>query len=140
MAELLPQSQLPMVRLGLITPFMTTLDIPAGQVMKVLSELDIRREMLDRDDMFVAAQTMYELVERLCESSEDPYAGVHVGEALNVLEWAPVAEAMAPASSLGDFLLRFAIAANRDATSVIYSLETRRERATFAARRRHLLS
>lgn len=135
MAELLPQSQLPMIRLGLIKPFLSTLDFPAGRVERVLGELDITRKMLDRDDMFVAAQTMYELVERLSEASEDTYAGVHVGEALNVLEWAPVAEAMAQANSFGDFLLRFAIAANRDATSVVYSLETRRERATFSERR-----
>ncbi|WOJ95562.1 helix-turn-helix transcriptional regulator [Congregibacter brevis] len=125
-------NQQPMVRLGLALPFLETLVYSAGEADRVLNQHKVSRDMLARDDVFVSAQTMYQLVEDLSVASKDPYAGVHVGAGLDVKSWPPVATALSDATSFGDFLLRFSIAVNRDATSVFNSLETRLERATFS--------
>ncbi len=124
-----------MVRLQLAQPLLVHLTIPADELERILGAEKLSADMFDRDDVFVSAQTMYKLVESLCEASGDPYAGVHVGETLNVLSWSPVASALSEAHSLGDFILRFTLAANKDTTSAAYTLETRRERATFSERR-----
>ena len=98
-----------MVRLGLIQPFIDTLNHLDGQVEQILADEGISQAMLASPDLFVAARTMYELVEKLSVASGNPYAGIRVGEALDIANWSPIADALHASRTLGDFFLRFTI-------------------------------
>lgn len=135
MAGIEQLSRLPMVRLQLITPFLSGLGVKRDEVETIFDVHRLHPSMVDRPDVFVPAHVMYELVESLAAASGDPFAGVHVGARLDLSNWGPLSDALGAASTFGDFLLHFIIAVNVDATSVVYTLETRAARTTFTERR-----
>jgi AraC-like DNA-binding protein len=100
-------------------------------VEEVLKSLDLSRQAIANSDMFVSAQTMYELVESLAEVSGDPYLGVHVGARLNPWSWPVLARAAHSAKTVGDFLIQFSASVNQDTTAIKYRLEIDESRALF---------
>ena len=127
--------QLPMVRLELATPFLEAAFAAGANLRDALAPFGITPDHFGNHDQFVTAPTMYDLVECLAELTDDPYCGVHLGEALDPLSWSPLAEASRLARSVGDLLLRFSIDAYKDANSVEFRLETRGSRTTFTENR-----
>ncbi|QFU77402.1 AraC family transcriptional regulator [Halioglobus maricola] len=126
---------LPMVRLNLAKPFLDAALAAGADVEKELRVHCLTVDSFGDNEHFVTAPTMYDVVESLAELTCDPYCGVTLGEALDPLNWSPLAEAARNASSVGDLLLRFSIDAYKDANSVEFKLETRGVRSTFTENR-----
>jgi AraC-like DNA-binding protein len=130
------KTDLPLIRLNLVSPFIEELERRSINCQNVLSEFDLVIEDILQDDMFVPAPVMYGLVEKLSAASGDPYFGVRVGEQLDPFSWPPFAESAELSTTVGEFLLRFMIDAAEDASSVTYVLETKGTRTTFHEKRK----
>ena len=126
---------LPMVRLNLVLPLVEGVESLGHNPKAVLSAHNLSRAALANDDVFVPASTMYALVEDLAGLSEDPYFGFHMGEQIDPRSWTPLARAAAAARTVGDYLVRFCLAASSVASSSSYTLETNGERSYFSQRR-----
>ena len=130
-----PRSGLPLIRLTLVAPFTSELDKRGIDVDAILGQFDLTRENLHSPDVFVTAAVMYQLLEAMAASAEDPYLAVYIGETLDVYGWPVFSEAARDASSFGEFFFRFSKEAGNQATSVKMRLETDGEYATFRAYR-----
>ena len=128
-------TDLPMVRLNLLAPIVARVKALGVDPLPVLRAHQLSHDKVDDASLFVPARTMYSLVEALAESSGDPYFGVHAGEKLDPWSWPPLARAAEGAATVGDFLLRFSLAAGEEASSIVYTVETAGKRSTFAGRR-----
>jgi hypothetical protein len=70
------KTDLPLIRLSLVSPFIDELERRDIDCRIVLAEFDLVKEDILQGDMFVAAPVMYGLVEKLSAASGDPYFGV----------------------------------------------------------------
>lgn len=127
--------QVPLVRLKLALPFLQAARSSKANLNAVLAPFKITEEDVSDSDEFVAAPVMHSLVEALAEATGEPYIGATLGQGLDPFSWSPLAEASNQASSVGDLLLRFSINAYKDATSVVFRLDTEGNRSTFTERR-----
>jgi AraC-like DNA-binding protein len=118
-----------------VLPLVKGLERRGGDPAPVLASFRIGREQLADSEHFVPASSMYSLVEGLAEASGDPYFGVREGERLEPWAWPPMIQASEVAVTVGDFLVRFIMAAGRDASSMAYQLETNRERSCLRGNR-----
>ncbi len=128
-------TDLPLIRLSLVKPIIEELDHRGIVVHDLLDDLSLSRDAIFSSDFFVPAPVMYSLLEGLAQTAEDPYLLVGFGESLNLKQWPVFTEAVAGASSVGDFFNRFTIVARRHATSIAYELKTDGALALFKARR-----
>ncbi len=131
-SSLQDKAQLPLVRLNLAQPFLAAAQAAGVDVDVVLAPFGVNALAFANPDMFLPAATMYDLVEVLGDSSDDPFIGVHLGASLDVFQWPPLARAASMAHSVGDLILRFAIDAHRDANSVVMRLDTQGKRTIFS--------
>ena len=125
------KTDLPLVRLGLVSPFVDELDRRNINCRDVLSEFNLGKQDVLDGDMFVPAPVMYGIVEQLSMASGDPHFGVSIGGQLDPFSWPPLAEAAEQSTTLGEFLIRFLIDATEHESSVIYVMETKGTRTTF---------
>jgi AraC-like DNA-binding protein len=130
------KSDLPLIRLGLVSPLIEELEGRNINCKNVLVELNLTKRDVLHGDLFVPAPVMYGIVEQLAAISGDPHFGVRVGERLDPFSWPPLSEAAQLSTTVGEFLLRFLINATEDASSVTYVLETNGTRATFHEKRK----
>jgi AraC-like DNA-binding protein len=130
------KTDLPLIRLSLVSPFIEELERRNIIYQDVLAEFDLVKEEILQGDMFVPAPVMYGLVEKLSEASVDPYFGVRIGEGLDPFSWPPLTKSAELSTTVGEFLLRFMIEAAKDASSVIYVLETKGTRTAFHEKRK----
>ncbi len=130
------KTDLPLIRLSLVSPFLDELERRNIDCKDVLSEFNLAKEDIFQGDIFLHAPVMYGLVEELSAASGDPYFGVRIGEKLDPFSWPPVAESAELSTTVGEFLLRFLIDASKDASSVTYVLETKGSRTTFHEKRK----
>jgi AraC-like DNA-binding protein len=128
-------TEIPLVRLSLLLPLVEGLERLGLDSAPVLGGLGLEPSDVADAAKFVPSRTMYSLVESLAEASGDPYFGAHEGERLDPWSWAPLASAATAAATVGDFLLRFSLAASEDASSITYTLETAGPRSRFSGRR-----
>jgi AraC-like DNA-binding protein len=129
-------SGLPLIRLALVAPLIHELKRRNIDYRETLFEFNLIEENIIHGDTFVAAPLMYGLVERLAEVSSDPHFGVRVGEKLDPFSWSPLVKSAELSNTVGEFLLRFLIDAEDDASSVVYLLETKGKRTTFREKRK----
>lgn len=129
------RSGLPLIRLTLVVPFTSELDRRDIDVDAILRQFGLTRENLLSPDVFVTAPVMYQLLEAMAATAEDPYLAVYIGETLDVYGWPVFTEAARDASSFGEFFFRFSKEAGNQATSVKMRLDTDGEYATFRAYR-----
>ena len=129
------KTELPLIRLNLVSPLLDELDRHRIESQQVLAEFRLTKQKVLQSDMFVPAPTMYAIVEELAAISGDPYFGVRVGEQLDPWSWPPLSEAATLSATVGEFLLRFLMNATRDESSVTYVLETAGNRSSFHERR-----
>lgn len=116
-------------------PFLEAATVVGADADQILGEYGLVTEDFANHDKFVSAPTMYDVVEALAAATGDPYIGAHLGSALDPFAWSPLADAVRLASSVGDLLLRFSIDAYRDASSVVFRLDTQGDRTTFTESR-----
>lgn len=134
-AQPIGQTKLPLIRLSLIVPFIEELDKRKVDVEKVLSDLNLSRESIFTPEIFVPAPVMYDLLEMLAQSANDPYLSATIGETLDLHSWPLFTRASAHATTVGDFFFRFTMEAGTHATSVQMELKTDGEYATFRVQR-----
>jgi len=129
------KSTLPLVRLNLILPFVEELDRLRVDADSVLEAQSLTRNSLLDPNQFVSVEIIHQILEDAASTANDPYLGVHVGEALDVTNWSPLRDAAQHATSLSDFLTRFIMAASKDATSARHTLEIAGSFTVFGERR-----
>ena len=129
------KSELPLVRLNLVSAFLKELDRHRIDSQHVLAEFNLTKQEVMQSDIFVPAPTMYAIVEELAAISGDPHFGVRVGEQLDPWSWQPLSDAAALSATVGEFLLRYLMNSTRDESSVTHILETTGNRSSFYERR-----
>jgi len=72
------KTELPLIRLNLVSPLLDELDRHRIESQQVLAEFRLTKQKVLQSDMFVPAPTMYAIVEELAAISGDPYFGVRV--------------------------------------------------------------
>jgi AraC-like DNA-binding protein len=101
----------------------------------ILEAQSLTRHSVQDPNQFVTIDIIHQILEDAASAADDPYLGVHVGEALNVASWGPLMDAAQRATSLSDFLTRFILAVSEDATSARHTLEIAGSFTVFRERR-----
>jgi len=126
---------LPLVRLGLVLPFVEELDRLKIDVDALLVRNGLVRETVCDPNVFVPAIVIHRFLEDAARAADQPYFGVMVGERLDVASWPPFVDAVSRATTLGEFLIRFIRSARDEATSARHSLEAGAVHAFFREKR-----
>ena len=113
----------PLVRLGLILPFVEELDRLGADADAVLMSNALVRETVCDPNVFVPAIVIHRFLEDAARAIDDPYFGLHVGERLDLAGWPPFVDAVSRATTLGELLIRFIRSAKEEASSARHSLE-----------------
>jgi AraC-like DNA-binding protein len=129
------KTTLPLVRLQLLLPFINELDRLRVDTNAVLTLHGIARESVQDSNLFISVNIIHRFLEDAAAAANDPFFGVHVGERLDFSTWSPLVDAAARASTLGDFLTRFILAASKDASSAKHSLGIKGAHTFFRERR-----
>jgi AraC-like DNA-binding protein len=114
---------LPLVRLGLILPFVEELDRLGANADAILMGNALVRETVCDPNVFVPAIVIHRFLEDAARAIGDPYFGVQVGERLDLAGWPPFVDAVSRATTLGELLIRFIRSATEEASSARHSLE-----------------
>ena len=133
--ESIGPTPLPLIRLSLAKPIVEEVERRGFVVHDLLNGLSLSRDAIFSSELFVPATVMYALLEGLAQAAEDPFLTVTFGERLDLTQWPVFAEAVADATSVGDFFHRFTIATAAHATSIRYQLTTDGSHALFKASR-----
>ncbi len=124
-------SALPLVRLGLILPFVEELDRRRINTDAVLATNGLTRQTVIDTRVFVPAIVVHRFLEDAAHAASDPHLGVRIGEDLDLSTWPPFIDAVTHSSMLIDFLARFIQAAKDEASSAHHSLEITQDYARF---------
>ena len=108
---------LPLVRLGLIMPFVEELDRLGADADAILMGNALVRETVLDPNVFVPPIVIHRFLEDAARAVDDPYLGVHVGERLDLAGWPPFVDAVSRATTVGELLIRFIRSANLAATA-----------------------
>ena len=124
-------SEMPLVRLRLINPFIAELQRRNVDSIPLLERVGLPREMPIADEVFVPAHSVYEFLEMAAQAAGDRYLGATVGRDVDLKLWPPFAESLEMATSINELLSHFVVNANHHATSVKMSLQTEGVRSKF---------
>jgi len=124
-------SEMPLVRLRLINPFIVELQRRNVDSIPLLERVGLPREMPIADEVFVPAGSVYDFLEFAAEAAGDRYFGATVGRDIDLESWPPFAESMDVATSINELLSHFVVNANHHATSVKMVLQTEGVRSKF---------
>ena len=91
-------SNLPLIRLSAINPFLLELKRRGVDPRSMLHDLGLPTEVPASHDLFVASETVYALVEKSADLARDNYLGFTIGSALDLQAWDPIATATEKAS------------------------------------------
>lgn len=126
---------LPLVRLSAINPLFLELKRRGIDCRPMLQQYGLPTVIPVSNDLFVAADTIYSLVEECEALSKDKFFGFTVGSALDLLSWEPISDAAAQARTIGELLTMFAVNAGEYSTATRFSVTTEGERSTFGFER-----
>ena len=128
-------NNLPLIRLSAINPLLLDLKRRGVDVGPVLHGHGLPMDLPVTHDLFVASDTVYELVEQCGELSKDRFFGFAVGSSLNLQNWGPIASATERATTVGELLTMFAVNAGEHSTATKFYVSTEGERSTFGFER-----
>jgi AraC-like DNA-binding protein len=128
-------TKLPLIRLSAINPLLLELERRGVDVGPVLHEHGLPIDLPVTNDLFVASDTVYELVEQCGELSQDKFFGFAVGTSLDLQNWPPIASATERATTVGELLTMFAVNAAEHSTATKFYVSTEGERSTFGFER-----
>lgn len=128
-------SNLPLIRLSATNPFLLELERRGVDPRSMLHDLGLPPEVPASHDLFVAAKTVYELVEKSADLAKDNYFGFAIGSGLELQAWDPIAKATEKASTVGELLSMFAVNAADHSSATKFQLSTEGERSTFGFER-----
>jgi AraC-like DNA-binding protein len=129
------KKNLPLIRLSAVNPFLIELKRRKVDASVLLREMSLPVQVPASGELFVAATTMYTLVERTAEIAEDPYLGYTIGRALNLEDWEPISRSASEAATVGELLSRFVVNALEHSSGSRFFLQTEGEQSTFGFRR-----
>ena len=128
-------TNLPLVRLSTVNPFLLELDRRKVDTGALLRGMGLPGTVPATDEVFVSALTIYQLIENTASVANDSYLGFSIGQDLDLQAWGPIASAAAEAGTIGDLLNRFIVDALDHASSARYFLRTEGDRSTFGFKR-----
>ena len=128
-------SNLPLIRLSAINPFLLELRRRGVDPRSMLHDLGLPTDVPASHDLFVASETVYELVEKSADLAQDNYLGFAIGSALDLQAWDPIATATDKASTVGELLTMFSVNAADHSSATKFQLSTDGERSTFGFER-----
>jgi AraC-like DNA-binding protein len=128
-------TKLPLIRLSAINPLLLELRRRGVDTGPLLHEHGLPTGIPVTDDLFVASDTVYEIVEQCGDLSGDEFFGFAVGSSLNLQNWPPIASAMERATTVGELLTMFSIHAGEHSTATRFFVSTEGERSTFGFER-----
>ena len=126
---------LPLIRLSAINPLLLELKRRGVDTGLLLHEYGLPTNIPVTDDLFVASDTVYELVEQCGDLSGDNFFGFAVGSSLNLQSWPPIASATERATTVGELLTLFSVNAAEHSTATRFFVSTEGERSTFGFER-----
>ena len=129
------KSNLPLIRLSAINPFLLELQKRGVDARSLLSDRNLPTDIPVSDDLFVASMTVYEIVEESAPLADDQYLGFTIGANLDLRAWGPIANATERAKSVGELLTMFSVQAAEHSTATRFYLKTDGERSTFGFER-----
>lgn len=129
------KDELPLIRLSAINPFLLELRRRGLDTGSLLQALELPTAVPASHELFVAAQTIYELVERSGDVSNDPFLGFSIGSGLDLQGWDPISVAASKANTVGELLTLFAVQSAEHSSATTFYLRTRGERSTFGFER-----
>jgi len=129
------KSALSLVRLQLFMPFVQELDRLGLNTNALLQRHSLVRASVEDTNLFIPSNIIHRLLEDAAAAADDLFIGTRVGEQLDFTRWSPLVDAAGQASSFGDFLTRFILAASEDASSAAHSLELKGEYTFFREHR-----
>ena len=128
-------TNLPLIRLSAVNPLFLELKRRGIDVRSMLHDRGLPMDVPVSADLFVASDTVYELVENCAELSKDRFFGFAVGSSLDLPKWDPFANATAKATTVGELLTMFAVNAGNYSTATKFYISTAGERSTFGFER-----
>lgn len=129
------KKNLPLLRLSTINPFLLELRRRGVDTATLLSQQGLPTDSPASDELFVAATTIYDLVERSADVAGDRHIGFAVGYSMELREWGPIADAVESAETVGELLSLFAVHAAEHSTATKFALLTEGERTSFRVQR-----
>jgi AraC-like DNA-binding protein len=102
-------SNLPLIRLSAINPFLLELRRRGADTTALLRSLGLPGDIPASTELFVSSLAIYEFVERSAELADDPYLGFQLGNQLDMHAWEPIALAANEARTVGELLTRFTL-------------------------------
>ena len=109
---------MPLIRLGLINPFLAELERRRIDYAPLLKAVDFPTEQPITGGLFVPSNSMYRFVNLAAEAAGEPYLGARVGFGLDPRALPQYSVASREALTLGDLLIRIAINSEHHNTSV----------------------
>ena len=128
-------SNLPLIRLSAINPFLLELSRRGIDARPLLQDLGLPTETPASHELFVASTAIYAFVERSAKLAADQFLGFSIGSALDLRAWDPIAAAAQRATSVGELLTMFAVNAAEHSTATKFYLSTDGERSAFGFNR-----
>jgi len=119
------------VRLALMAPFHTYLDQRGIDVTPIIRDFGLYPKAVRDPGAFVHAEVVYGLTNAYARAANDPYLGVHVGEAMDFASWPPFFEAARSARTIFEFLSLLIEGIPNEANSAVHSLIVTSEHATY---------
>ena len=128
-------TKLPLIRLSAINPFLQEVIRRGVDVRPMLQDLGLPTDVPASNDLFVASDTVYRLVEACAELVDDKFLGFSIGADLDLQAWDPIASATKQANTVGELLSMFAVGAADHSSATIFHLSTEGERSRFGFER-----
>ena len=124
-------SNLPLIRLSAINPFLLELQHRGIDPRPMLADLALPTDVPASQDLFVASTSVYEVIQKSAEIAEDPFLGHSIGSALDLSDWDPIKEATETARTVGELLTKFAVNAAEHSTATNFYVTSEGDRSTF---------
>jgi AraC-like DNA-binding protein len=129
------KSNVPLIRLSAINPFLLELQRRGVDAATLLKDLELPTDIPASHDLFVVSESIYTLVERSGELAGDPYLGFTIGSSLELRDWDPIAEAAAKANTVGELMTLFTLHASEHSSATRFYIRTDGDRSTFGFER-----
>jgi AraC-like DNA-binding protein len=128
-------SNLPLIRLSSINPFLVELQRRSIDASACLRKLGLPETVPASSEVFVAPLKLYEFVEHSAVIAQDPHFGYRIGQQLDMVDWGPISLAANEANTIGDFLLRLVAHAAEHSSATQFFLTTQGEISHFGFER-----
>ena len=126
-----PTTNLPLVRLSSVNPFLLELSRRQLDGGAILRKKGLPGQVPASADLFASALAVYEIVEECAMTADDPYMGYKIGREMDITQWEPIAQSVRDADTVSDLLRNFVVNSLVHSSSTNFFIKTEGERSTF---------